>query len=215
MKIAVQLVLWIIIGALAYLIFNSIYEPIKFNKVKEKRYAAVIEKLNDIRKSELAYRQVTGKFAGDFNSLVRFIDTAEFTLLQRKDTVVVDEEQTKLLGVDITKEIVKIDTLGYKSVKDSLFGTSDSYKTMMNVPNTDKKFELQAGFIEKNESKIPVFEARVAKAVILDDQDRDLVLQENDVVSVDGVNGKYIKVGSMEEIKTAGNWPKSYGDNDQ
>lgn len=214
MKLVIQLVLWIVIIFLGYLVFNSVYEPIQFNKIKEKRYAKVIENLKDIREAEMAHRTVTGRFEGNWDSLVRFIDTAQFTLTQRRDTTILDEEYRKLYGVDKYKEVVVIDTLGYRSVKDSLFGNSDRYKTMMNVPiqGVDAKFELEAGTLDKNGAQIPVFEAKVAKAAILHDQDRDLVLQENEVVSVDNVNGPYISVGSMEEVKTSGNWPKVYGD---
>ena len=31
-----------------------------------------------------------------------------------------------------------------------------------------------------------------------------------EVVSVEGVNGPTLKVGSMEEVNTNGNWPKNY-----
>jgi len=214
MKLVIQLVLWIVIIFLGYLVFNSIYEPIQFNKIKEKRYAKVIENLKDIRDAEMAHRTVTGKFEGNWDNLVRFIDTAQFTLTQRRDTTVLDEEYRKTYGVDKYKEIVVIDTLGYKSVKDSLFGTTDRYKTMMNVPikGVDAKFELDAGTVDKNGTQIPVFEAKVAKAVILQDQDKDLILQENEVVSVDDVNGPFLSVGSMEEVRTSGNWPLKYGE---
>ncbi|HAI18380.1 MAG TPA: hypothetical protein DCM10_10335, partial [Xanthomarina gelatinilytica] len=137
------------------------------------------------------------------------------TITQRRDSTVIDEELTKRYGgVETTKEITIIDTLGFKSVKDSLFKNSDRYKTMMNVPNTDAQFEMQAGLLEQNDLKIPVFEASVKKSVILHDQDKDLIAQENQVVSVDGVNGDALKVGSMEEVKTNGNWPKTYGDSE-
>ncbi|WP_029038679.1 hypothetical protein [Salinimicrobium xinjiangense] len=213
MKLIIQLVLWIVIIFLGYLVFNSIYQPIKFNEVKEARYAKVIENLKDIRDAELAHRQVTGRFAGEWDNLVRFIDTAQFTLTQRRDTTVMDEEYRRTYGVDRRIEIVVIDTLGYKSVKDSLFQGTDRYKTMMNVPirGVDRQFELKAGTVDKSGTKIPVFEARVAKEVILHDQDPDLVNQEKQVISVDAVNGPYISVGSMEEVNTSGNWPKIYG----
>lgn len=216
MKLVIQLLLWIVILFLGYLIFDAIYEPIQFNKLKEKRYAKVIEKLNDIRDSELAYRQVTGKFAGDFDQLIRFIDTAEFTLTQRRDTTYLDEEFQKTYGVDKYIESVVIDTLGTAPVKDSLFKNSDRYKNMATVPlnNGDAKFELDAGTVMKNDTPIPVFEAKVAKKIILADQNPDLVRQEEEVISVDQVNGAYLRVGSMEEIKTAGNWPTNYGAND-
>lgn len=214
MKLIIQLVLWIVIIFLGYLVFNSIYEPIKFNDVKEARFAKVIENLKDIREAEMAHRTVTGKFEGDWDKLVRFIDTAQFTLTQRRDTTVNDEEYRKTYGVDRRIEIVVIDTLGYRSVKDSLFQGTDRYKTMMNIPITgiDKKFELAAGSIDKNGTQIPVFEAKVAKEVILYDQDQDLVNQAKQIVGVDEVPGPYISVGSMEEVKTSGNWPLRYGD---
>lgn len=211
MRYAIQIVLWIIIGALGYLLFDTVYGEVRFNELKVKRYQKAIDRLIDIRDSQLAYKQVTGKFAEDFNQLTQFIDTAEFTITQRRDTTVLDEERTKAYGVDMTKELILIDTLGTTPVKDSLFGTTNRYETMMKVPGSDANFEMEAGSLKNGESNIPVFEARVAKEVLLQDQPKDFISKEKQVVSVDGVNGAYISVGSMTEIKTTGNWPKSYG----
>ncbi|MFD1096075.1 hypothetical protein [Salegentibacter chungangensis] len=215
MRLAIQLLLWVVIIFLAYLTFDAVYQPIQFNKVKEKRYAKVIENLKDIRQAELAHKEVIGKFQDNWDSLVAFIDTAEFAITQRRDTTFLDEEYRKNYGVDRYVESVVIDTLGFVPVKDSLFqGNRERYTTMMNVPveGVDAKFELKAGTVKKGESDIPVFEAKVAKSVVLSDQDKDLILQENEVVSVEQVNGRYIKVGSMNEVNTKGNWPKVYGD---
>lgn len=208
--------LWLLIAFLGYQTFMSIYEPIQFNKVKKKRYAKIIESLIDIRDAQLAHKTVTGDFAKDFDGLVKFLDTAQFTITQRRDSTVIDKALTKLYGVDTTKEIVIVDTLGFRPVKDSLFKNSDRYKTMMNLPvgKAGEKFKLEAGHILQVDVKIPVFEASVKKDVILYDQNKDLLIQENQVVSVDGVNGDALKVGSMEEVNTAGNWPKTYGDNE-
>lgn len=212
-KPVLTIVLWLLIAFLGYQTYKSIYEPIQFNKVKNKRYSQVIKSLKDIRDAQLAHREVTGKFADNFDNLVKFIDTAQYTITQRRDSTIKDEVLTKQFGVDITKEIIVIDTLGFESVKDSLFKSSTRYKTMMNVPVGEEgaKFKLQAGFIEQSNIKIPVFEASVLKNIILFDQDKDLLIQENQVVSVDGVNGDKLKVGSMDEVNTNGNWPKTYG----
>jgi hypothetical protein len=208
LKIVVNLVLWVIIIALGYLTFMSVYGEIQFNQLKEKRYQVVIKNLIDIRDAELAYKEVNGKFTDNFDDLVKFIDNGEFTIVQKRDTTVRDVEMTKQFGVDMTKEIVIIDTLGTRSVKDSLFGADTRYKTMMNVPvgQAGAKFKLQAGKLDD----IAVFEASVDKSVILHDQDKNLVEKEKQVVSVDGVNGPTLTVGSMTEIKTKGNWPISY-----
>jgi len=217
MKLVIQLLLWIVIGVLGYLTFNAVYEPIEFNKVKEARYQKVIDKLKDIRKAQLAHKQVTGVFAGDFDNLIKFIDTAEYTVTQRRDTTVLDEEYKKTYGVDQYKSKTIVDTLGYVPVKDSIFKNSSRYKEMMYVPTTDKKakFEIESGKINKNDTEISVFEVKVSKDVILSDLDKDLIMQEKQVISVDGVNGEYIQIGSMTEINTNGNWPQVYGANDQ
>ncbi|MFO7719783.1 MAG: hypothetical protein R6W85_05005 [Gillisia sp.] len=215
MKLVIQLLLWIVIIFLGYLVFNSVYDPIQFNKVKEKRYAKVIERLKDIRAAQLAHQEITGTFEKDFDKLVRFIDTAEFVVTQRRDSTVLDEEYRKAFGVDRQKDIIIIDTLRYASVKDSLFKNADRYKNMMFVPidGVEAKFEMDAGTVTKNNNRIAVFEAKVNKSVILHDQDKDLIMQEKQVVSVDGVNGAFLRVGSMEEVNTTGNWPTVYGNN--
>ena len=212
--------LWAIIGYLAYLNVMSIYEPVQFAKVKNQRYAQIIESLKDLRHAQLAHRQVTGKFEKDFDKLVKFIDTAEFTITQRRDTSVVDKELTRRYGgVTTYKTIILVDTLDFVPVKDSLFKNSDRYKNMINLPEgaaePGSKFKMDAGFLQRNNVKVPVFEISVDKAVILFDQNKDLIAQEKEVVSVDGVNGPTLKVGSMDEVNTNGNWPKLYGDNDE
>ena len=209
LKPILNIVLWAIIFYLGYITFMSVYGEIKFNQLKEKRYAVVIEKLKDIRDAELAHRSVTGKFTDNFDALVKFIDTAKYTITQRRDSSIVDEELTKRYGgVTTMKDIVIIDTLGFVPVKDSLFGADTRYKTMMNVPvgKPGAKFELKAGMLDG----IAVFEASVQKSIILDGEDKNLIAKENEVVSVDGVNGPTLKVGSMDEVNTNGNWPKNY-----
>jgi hypothetical protein len=211
MKVVLQIVLWVVIVILVYFNYKAIYGPVEFNKEKEKRYALVIKKMDKLRKAQLAYREVNGKFTASFDSLTRFIDTAEFTLTQRKDTTYLDKEYLKTYGVDKMVEDVVIDTLGTKKVKDSLFKNFD-YSNLEIVPTTeDKKFEMQSGLIEVNNNQVPVFEAKVNKSIVLDGLDPELIIQEKQTMSVDGVNGAYIKVGSMDEVDTSGNWPITYG----
>ncbi|GAA4279053.1 hypothetical protein [Aquimarina mytili] len=214
MKIVIQLVLWVVIGFLGYLVYNSVMGPVEFNKIKEARYAKAVENLRNIRTAQLAYKTVTGRFEKDPAKLIAFIDTAKFTLTQRRDSSFI--RFNKILKIDEPRDTVVIDTLGYASVKDSLF-KSNNHKNMMKVPieGVDANFELDAGYINKNDLRIAVFEVKVAKDVLLHDLDKDLLAQEKEVVSVDGVNGPFLSVGSMNEVKTSGNWPLTYGANDQ
>ncbi len=205
---------WVLAIVVGKALYDSIMEPIEFKKTKEVRYAKVIENLRDIRDAEIAHKTVTGKYSGDWDALVKFIDTAKYTLTQRRDSTIIDVELTKQFGgVEMTKDIVIIDTIGTASVKDSIFKNSTRYKTMMNVPDTDAKFELKAGMIEKGTSKLPVFEAKVSKKIILLGQPEYLIAEELETVAVDGVNGSDLSVGSMTEISTNGNWPRKYDEN--
>lgn len=211
-KPIIHIVLWAAIIYLGYLTFDSVYGEIKFNELKTERYKVVIKKLKDIRDAELAHRTVTGEFTGDFDKLIRFIDTAHFTITERRDSTIIDAELTKRFGgVETTRDIVVIDTLGTVPVKDSLFGADTRYKTMMNLPENigpkGAKFELKAGRLA--ESGIPVFESYVEKSVVLQDQNQNLVAKESEEMSVDGVRGPTIKVGDMEEAYTKGNWPRN------
>ena len=206
--------LWVLILVFASLLFKSIYNEIKFDEVKNARYQVVIKNLKDIRDTQLAHRTVKGVFQDNWDSLVKFVEIDSFTITQRRDSSVLDKEMTKRYGgVKTYKDIVIVDTLGLVSVKDSLFGFDDRYLRMMNVPfskNDQTKFELNAGFLNQNGIDIPVFESFVRKRVILHDQSLNLVLKENQVQSVDGVNGPTLKIGSMNEVNTNGNWPKNY-----
>ena len=206
--------LWVLILVFASLLFKSIYNEIKFDEVKNARYQVVIKNLKDIRDTQLAHRTVKGVFQDNWDSLVKFVEIDSFTITQRRDSSVLDKEMTKRYGgVKTYKDIVIVDTLDLVSVKDSLFGFDDRYLRMMNVPfskNDQTKFELNAGFLNQNGIDIPVFESFVRKRVILHDQSLNLVLKENQVQSVDGVNGPTLKIGSMNEVNTNGNWPKNY-----
>lgn len=210
MKTILQIVLWIICVGLGYLIYRSVTGPIEFKKVKEERFSKVISTLKDIRNSQEAYRTVNGKFANDFNSLITFVDTGKYTITQQRDSSYMEFD--KVYGIDMLRELTIIDTLGFVSVKDSLFKGDDRYKSMMNVPYAQggETFTMKADIIDKGGYKAPVFEAKVQKNIILFDQPQDLMNRENAQISVEEVNGPEIRVGSLTDVSTNGNWPPIY-----
>ena len=207
MRLGIQAALWILAIFFSYKIYDSINGPINFNKKKNERYALVINKLKLIRKAQIAHKDVKGVFSNNFDSLVKFIDTGIFTLIEKRDSSYMEYDRT--YRIDMLREVVVIDTLGFVPVKDSLFKNSNAYKNFADVPveGVEAKFEINADIIDKNGYRAPVFEVKVAKDVILFDQDKDLIKIENETVSVDGVNGPSIILGSLTEVSTNGNWP--------
>ncbi len=186
--------------------------PIDFNKVRDQRYSKVINRLKEIRKAQIAYKDVNGKYSKNFDTLIKFIDEGFFTLIEKRDSSYLEYDRT--YRIDMLKEIVVIDTLGKVSVKDSLFKNNSNYINMAKVPieGTDAQFSIDANKIEKNSGGsisyyVNVFEVKVSKDIVLFDQNRDLLKQENETISVDGVNGPEIVLGSMTNVSTNGNWP--------
>lgn len=210
MKTIFQIFLWLVSIGLAFMIYKSVNGPIEFKKVKQERFAQVISTLKDIRNSQEAYKTVNGRYAKDFNSLIKFVDTGKYVITQQRDSSFL--EYDKNFGIDMLKEVRIIDTLGTVSVKDSLFKKDDRYKSMMNVPYAanGEQFEMKSAIIEKAGYKAPVYEVKVSKDVVLHDQPKTLLARENTQINVDEVNGNVIKVGSMTEVSTSGNWPSIY-----
>ena len=97
LKPVIQLALWVLIFYLSYATFMSVYGEIQFNQLKVKRYKAVIEKLKDIRDAELAHLEITGRFTKKYENLIQFIDTAQYTITQRRDSSIIDKKSFVLI----------------------------------------------------------------------------------------------------------------------
>jgi hypothetical protein len=211
MKSGIQIVLWVLCVFFSYKIYDSINGPIEFNQIKTERYTKVIAKLKDIGNAQAAHKDVLGYYSDNLDSLVAFVDSAQYTLTQKRDSSFL--EYDKIYRIDMLREVIVVDTLGFASVKDSLFGDSDRYKQMMFVPikgKEDQRFTLSTDVLDNNGYRLPVFEVKVSKDIVLHDQDKYLVSEEKKVVSVDGVNGPDITLGSLTEVSTSGNWPTTY-----
>ncbi len=210
MKTILQIVLWLVCIVLGYMIFQSVNAPIKFNKVRQERFSAVIVKLKDIRDAQEAHKSVTGQYAKNFDNLIAFVDTAQYTITQQRDSSFMRYD--KVYRIDLQVDTVVVDTLGFVKVRDSLFKNSDRYKNLASVPGAqgDEKFSMEAGTVDKGGFTAPVFVASVKKDVILYDQPQDLRIKENAHESIEEVDGDEIRVGSMDEVSTSGNWPSIY-----
>ena len=208
-KTVIQIVLVAVAIILAYLLYTSVERPLDFDKAKKERYDATIERLKDIRKAEIAYKDVHGKFTGSWDTLINFVKTGELPLV-RKIGMLTDS----MIGEGWTeKEALKkgkiIRDTVYVNVLDTIFGKGykiDDIK-FIPVPDTVAMFQLGAGIITTGSGiKVPVFEAKAHNNTILRGLDRQLVINLNESRRT---NDKYpgLKVGSLEEtINNAGNW---------
>ena len=191
---------------LGYKIYDSVIGDIRFNQEKVDRYQKTIDRLKLVRDAEVKYRTAKGDFTKSYDTLVMFIEQDSMPIIRsfERSKTVIDR------GVPRVVEYKEDKIIGYTQVIDD-FKDKD-FKNMMYIPGTDKKFELNTGYVEKgvNKYKAPVFEVKVNKRDILAGLNEELIERELSIVGVDEINGEYITVGTLDDVKDTGNWPPSY-----
>lgn len=196
-KILIQLGLFVVIIALGYFVYESIMEPVRFNKEKRDREKVVIERLKDIRSSQFIFKQLSGSYAPNFDTLIAFLKVAEIPVVK----IIPDPNDT-------TYTLTINDTTGYIKVSDSLFGKHDNFKyiQLKTVPfSGGELFELQADTIERGGVKVHVFEAKTPFTAFLKGMNEQAVI--NIISKFEDIE-RYpgLKVGSLTEPSTDGNW---------
>lgn len=207
-SIIINIVLFAVVVFLTIKVIQSIQAPINFNTEKSLREAQVVQRLKDIRDAEIQYKQANNKYTSDFDSLIDFCNNYEIPIVM----MVPDPEDTTF-----TKTIN--DTLGYVKVIDSLFGkrTNFNIKELGLVPFSDPatSFEIQDSIIKRGGISVPVFEVKTPYEVYLNTPGAKFTEKEwntrvqNAKAEMEQID-KYagLKVGSLEEASTDGNWEK-------
>lgn len=182
---------------LAYLVFDSIRQPVVFENTRKERELVVVQSLKDIRSTQTLFKQTYNRYTASFDSLIEYVKTGELPIVN----IVADPEDTTF-----TKTIN--DTVGYIKVIDSLFGKRENFdvNSLRIVPfSQNVAFEMQAGYIARGGLKVAVFEAKTPYSSYLWDLDfqrvNNLRAEQEDLEKYAG-----LKVGSMDEASLNGNW---------
>jgi len=189
----IRLLLSVLLAALAgwlfYTLFLTVKEPIDFQKQKDLRDQATIERFKSIRKGQLIYKNIHGNYASTFDSLAMCL---------KNDSIKIQ----KIIGDPNDSTVVSRTEIVQRSILDSLFsGNPKNIDSLELVPfNTSgAKFAFESGYIEKNEVAISVFQASVPYTTLYK-----------------GMVPKYyahlkdgsMRVGNLKDGSTAGNWEK-------
>ncbi len=194
MKTVIQIALTIVILVLAYLVYDSVMEPVRFRQVTQEREAEIIQRLKDIREVQRAHRSRHQRFAGDLDSLVMFYNVDSLALVRAIGSVpdTLTESEAVRLG------IVERDTIWIAASDSLLQHARYPIDSLPYVPYGDgEQFELQAGKIERGLVELPVFEASVKPIVYMGDLDNWRVYYTRE---------EGLRVGSMQEAVLDGNW---------
>lgn len=195
-KVLLQLALFVVIVVIGYFVYQSIMEPLEFNREQKKREVAVVNKLMDIRNSQVIYRQLVGSYSNNFDSLKAFLAVAEIPIVK----MIPDPEDTTFI-----KTIN--DTVGYIKVSDSIFkGKTYGLDQLQFIPFSDGElFEMDADTIERGGVKVFVFEAKAPYTAYLKGMDQqtiiNIIAKQEDIDRYPG-----LKLGSLVEPTIDGNW---------
>jgi len=209
MRAVIQILLTAVAIFLGYLIYKSIQDPINFEKEKDARYEQTIEKLKDIRKAQLAYKDVYGKFTGSWDTLIHFIKYDSLRNVRKigelTDSMIdagLTERRALQRGL-IIRDTIRVPVLG------TVFDKSFNADQLKYIPAEDTVaiFDMGANVITTGSGiKVPVFEAKAHNNIVLKGLDRQFVINMNEQRRL---NERYpgLKVGSLtESVNNAGNW---------
>ncbi len=196
MKTIIQIVLVLGIVVLGYLIYDSIMEPVRFNQEMAHREDVIVRRLKDIRQVQIAHRSRYGTFNSDMDSLIDFVQEDSLAVIKAIGNV--PDSLTETQAVEMG--IVQRDTLWVRAKDTLLTKTRYPLDSLGYVPFTNGvEFVMDAGEITRGLTEIPVFEAYALPEDYLKDLDRWRVYYTRDTEAG-------LKVGSMVEASTDGNW---------
>jgi hypothetical protein len=196
-SLILKIVLFAVIIFLGYMVYDSINKPLEFKKERAQREVEVVQRLKDIRNAQSLYKEANNSYTSSFDSLLAYLKTGEIPVVK----LIPDPEDTTF-----TKTIA--DTLGYVKVMDSLFGKRSGYNVnnLRYIPFSDGvEFEMDAGSIDRGGVTVSVFEAKAPFMAYLKGLEEqriyNIIAAEEDIDKYPG-----LKVGSMTEPSTDGNW---------
>ncbi len=208
MKTVFQIILTLAILFLGYLCYDSIDQPIQFQKQHNKRTEVVVNQLIKIRDVQVAYKSVYNKYTGSFDTLLTFLKTDSLLLVKKVGSLTDSMIEAGLTDIKaLALGIISRDTIRI-SVGDSLFKADYPIDSLPIVPYSGGvKFEMGAGIVVTGSGvKVHVFEAKTLNYVFLKGLDKQEVINLNDkAFKYERYPG--LKVGSLEAANNnAGNW---------
>ncbi len=176
-----------------YALFDSINGTIEEAKEIERVENTVKAKLEMIRDAQVAYQGNYGDYADTWEKLIHFVDTGKIWLIQRT-------EKITMLAYGAERSEFFYDTLGFKTVRDSLFKPSqfpnfDPWK-LPELPHAEGKyFSLYAKDSVRSGVNVDYIE-------VVDTFPFDRTRTDDAEIE----NRRPLRFGSKTEITTAGNW---------
>lgn len=208
MKSVINILLAATIIILAFLLYESIMDPIRFNKERDIRETAVKEKLIDIRSAQVLFRSKYGRYTGSFDTLINFIKYDSLPIVFRKGQVTDQMIKDKIDEKEAIKRGLIIRDTSFVEITDSIFSIQYPIDSIRYVPyGKGAEFKLEAAsLVTGSMVTVQVFEASVLNDVFLQGLDKQLIINYN-ALRMEITKFAGMRVGNIvEPNNNAGNW---------
>ncbi len=221
-KIFTFIILPLAIVGLVYAIYNSVQEPVQFQKDTKARESIAIQRLKDIRTLQDAFKGKHGHFTASIDSLVDFYNNGQITITRMigsmdDSAAVANTEALKKKNRKITnKELLPYYEKGMNlvlsidisiPVKDTLLKRADfKVEDLKTIPFSGKPIIMDAVIKQVSGVDVPLFEACMPYDDYLVGLERQYIINLKCEAED---TGKYpgLKVGSVDAPNNnAGNW---------
>jgi len=183
-----QFVVLLIAAYFVYQDYSSVDAEIRYARKKDKINKEVISRLKDVRTAEIAFKAKYGRYTGSIDTLVNFVkydSLPEIRAVGEKPDSLTEAEALEL-GI-ISRDTFFVSVAEVKFTEERLAEKREfpfDPDLMVIAPYSGKPFSLNAGFIDVSGLQKPVFEA----------------------VDPEPFAEPALKVGSMTDANTNGNW---------
>lgn len=227
-------IFWIVaVVGVGYVLVNRINLPIKFEKQREKREDAAIERLIDIREAQKAHKKIMDERAAayraenniayemDNDTISNYAPTLDSLIVFVKEDFFTEPEYSMIPGIEwnadsfpnkaeaarlgmLKEEIIKV------PVYERLFPEGYPIDSLKYVPYSMGKYEfnLETDVVLTGAGiKEHVFQADIEYKKLFEGLDKQMVI--NYIVNRKRItNSELLKVGSLTRPSLTGNWEK-------
>ena len=224
LKIIAEILLAVAAVGLVYLIYESVMQPVNFNKEKAHREQVGIQRLKDIRTLQVAFKGVTSHFTADVDSLINFYNEGKMEIVMQigsnDDSVAVaNTAQIKRRNPRITSDqLMELYRQGQSlvfstkisiPVRDTLFNGREDFviDSLAFIPfSGGERVQMEAIVKTVSGVQVPLFEARMPYKLLLKGMDNQLRINL-DAEREDQNKYPGLQVGSVTAPNNnAGNW---------
>ncbi len=205
----ISAVLAVGVVVLAFVLYNCIMRPVKFDNEYNRRSEEVIAKLKDIRTIQETYKLAKGEFCGNFDTMMVFLKEGSVPMVQKFGTVPDDMTEAEALKQGILRrDTTYVNPLEKLYSENKMLTAREKVEELRYIPfseNNKEEFSIEAKKINKSGVEVSVFLVQAPIKTYTTGMDRQDVI--NLKAEIEGKN-KYAgwKVGDLEQPITDGNW---------